>query len=67
MRALTAGEEARNEKTEEFCRKGSVNETQMAVRETGCMRIEQVKEVKRENGPFDRHYNHNMLMASCGC
>lgn len=40
MRALTAGEEARNEKTEEFCRKGSVNETQMAVRETACMRIE---------------------------
>lgn len=55
------GEEALDGKTEEFWRKGSVNESQMAVRQSGSMRIEKVK-VKRESGPFDRHYNHNMMM-----
>lgn len=56
------GEEALDVKTEEFWRKGSVNESQMAVRQSGSMRIEKVKEVKRESGPFDRRYNHNMMM-----
>ncbi len=48
VRALTAGEEARDGKTEEFCRKSSVNESQMAVRESGSMRIEKKSKKSRE-------------------
>lgn len=48
MRALTAGEEARDGKTEEFCRKGSVNESQMAVQESGSIRIEKKSKKSRE-------------------
>lgn len=48
MQALTAGEEARDGKTEEICRKGSVNESQMAVQESGSMRIEKKSKKSRE-------------------